>query len=734
MSRAKPRLDRTPAPRLRLGWRSCALVIGAALGVRLLHVWQLHDTLFASVLMGDARGYDRWAREIAAGDWIGRDVFYQAPLYPYFLACLYAVAGHDLLIVRLLQAAIGALSAAALWYAASVLVGPRAGLIAGLMLALYPPAIFFDALIQKSVLDVGFVSLALALLARASSTGGRGAWLGLGLSLGAFSLTRENALVLAALVLLWAFTIRDRDSPSVTGTIPPARRGSRRRHSRLASPPALLAAGLVLVLVPVVARNAAVGGGFYLTTSQFGSNLFIGNNPHADGSYVALRAGRGSPEFERLDAATLAEQAVGRPLTPAEVSSYWTSRTLEYVWSQPGDWLALLARKARLLVSGTEIIDTESQDSHAEYSIVLRTLGPVWHFGVALPLAVVGAWALWTARRRLWPLYAMTAAYAVSVVAFFVVARYRLPLVPFVLVFAAAGVEAIASVAKRQESRDWRPALALAALVAVTANWPLHSADSQRAITENNLGAALQEEGRIEEAILHYRRAAAFDAGFTPALNNLGTALKAAGRLNEAIAVYERALAEDADAARVQFNLGNARMAAGDLTAAVAAFRAAVAADPRFAEAYNNFGEALAAVGDRDGAVAAFREAVRLDSRGALARGNLANLLASRGEAATAAALYREALALEPANAALRYDYGSLLLEQGAVAAAADELRESIRLAPESPAAYNNLGIALASQGRMAEAVQAWRDALRLKPDFADALRNLERAGPGRAR
>ncbi len=36
--------------------------------------------------MGDSRAYDEWARRIAAGDWIGREVFYQAPLYPYFLA------------------------------------------------------------------------------------------------------------------------------------------------------------------------------------------------------------------------------------------------------------------------------------------------------------------------------------------------------------------------------------------------------------------------------------------------------------------------------------------------------------------------------------------------------------------------------------------------------------------------------------------------------------------------
>ena len=55
--------------------------------------------------MGDSRGYDEWARRIAAGDWLGRDVFYQAPLYPYLLGVIYAVAGRHLLLVRIVQAA-----------------------------------------------------------------------------------------------------------------------------------------------------------------------------------------------------------------------------------------------------------------------------------------------------------------------------------------------------------------------------------------------------------------------------------------------------------------------------------------------------------------------------------------------------------------------------------------------------------------------------------------------------
>ena len=151
------------------------------------------------------------------------------------------------------------------------------------------------------------------------------------------------------------------------------------------------ALGLALLLLPVAGRNYAVTGGFYLTTSQFGPNFYIGNNPSADGTYMSLRPGRGAPEFERQDATELAERARQRSLTPGEVSSYWTEQALAFITSQPGDWLALVGRKIALLWNRGEMLDTESQESYEEISPVLRVLGVIGHFGIVVPLALVGA-------------------------------------------------------------------------------------------------------------------------------------------------------------------------------------------------------------------------------------------------------------------------------------------------------------------------------------------------------
>src|SRR5215831_11047156 len=161
-----------------------------AFTLRLVHIWQIRGSPFFTVIMGDAHGYDEWAQRIAAGDWIGREVFYQAPLYPYLLAATYRIGGHSLTLVRVVQAVIGSCSCAFVAAAARRLFSARAGLLAGVILAAYAPAIFLDGLLQKSVLDVFFVCVALYLIAEittATTEQRAGLWLALGLALGALS-------------------------------------------------------------------------------------------------------------------------------------------------------------------------------------------------------------------------------------------------------------------------------------------------------------------------------------------------------------------------------------------------------------------------------------------------------------------------------------------------------------------------------------------------------------------
>ena len=677
-------------------------VFAVALAVRLLHVWQIRKAPFFDVLMGDSRGYDEWAQRIAGGEWIGRDVFYQAPLYPYFLGVIYATAGRSLFLVRILQALVGSCSCVLLASAARRLFSPAAGLAAGLMLALYAPAIFFDGLLQKSVLDVFFVCLALWLIARPSPR--VAPWLGLGMALGGLSLTRENALVFVVVILAWA-----------------AWRGG-------AKAAAVFALGVGVILAPVAIRNSAIGGGFYVTTSQAGPNLFIGNHPGADGSYESLKYGRGAPEYERQDATELAERAIGHPLTPSEVSSYWTERALDFITGQPGAWLRLMGRKVVLLWNRMEMVDTEDQATHADWSLPLRLLGPIGTFGVLVPLAVIGLFATWRDRRRLWVLYALIVTYAASVVLFYVFARYRYPLVPMLMLFAAAGIAAILDSESRLRIPNPKSLIPTLLAVAVFTNWPVASAAEMRAVTETNLGVALQTAHRMDEAIVHYRRAIAERPDYAPAYSNLATALRQERKIDEAVACYQQALKLQPEFAAAHYNLANLLLDAGQPEAAAQHFERAMREEPASADVHNNLGIAFAASGRMDDAIREFRAAIDADPKSAKTYRNLGDALSTAGRTAEAIAVLRTAVQVDPNDASTRYDLASALLEAHDLDAAVAEFRETLRLQPRSAEAHNNLGIALGSQGKLDEAIAEFQRALEVQPGFADATRNLEMA------
>jgi len=142
-------------------------IVALAFGIRAMHVQQARSVVFFDTLISDGLVYDQWAHGIAAGDWSSRDmgVFYQAPLYPYFLAVLHVLLGHDLWAIRLAQALLSSLACGMVYLAGCRFFDRRVGIAAGVMLALYAPAIFLDSLIQKSVLDAVSGTLLLALAA-----------------------------------------------------------------------------------------------------------------------------------------------------------------------------------------------------------------------------------------------------------------------------------------------------------------------------------------------------------------------------------------------------------------------------------------------------------------------------------------------------------------------------------------------------------------------------------------
>ena len=103
------------------------LLFGFAFAVRAIYLIEISGSLPFEVLYGDGEGYDRWARGLLADGGAAPDVFYQAPLYPYLLAGVYAFSGPSPALVCWLQAAFGAGACVLLAFAGRHFFGYRAG-------------------------------------------------------------------------------------------------------------------------------------------------------------------------------------------------------------------------------------------------------------------------------------------------------------------------------------------------------------------------------------------------------------------------------------------------------------------------------------------------------------------------------------------------------------------------------------------------------------------------------
>ena len=240
----------------------------------------------------------------------------------------------------------------------------------------------------------------------------------------------------------------------------------------------------------------------------------------------------------------------------------------------------------------------------------------------------------------------------------------------------------------------------------------------------NNIGLALGEINRAEDAVIHYTRALDLKPDYAEARTNLGTLLREQGKLDEALAQYRHVLALKPESAETHNDLANALKDQGKLAEAVAQYEQALVLKPDYADAHNNLGNALKEQGKLGEAVVRYEWALALKPIFPEAYNNLGNVLREQGKLDEAVAQYQRALALKPDYADAHNNLGVTLREQGKLDEAVAHLRQGLVLKPRAEA-HDTLGNALRGQGKLDEAVAEYQKALALRPDYVNAHNNL---------
>jgi len=167
-------------------------------------------------------------------------------------------------------------------------------------------------------------------------------------------------------------------------------------------------------------------------------------------------------------------------------------------------------------------------------------------------------------------------------------------------------------------------------------------------MAHTNIGIVFLQQGKIDEAIAHYRLALQMQPDSWDAEYNLGTALVAKGQVDDAILHCERAVGMRPTDPDAQVSLGNALFAKGRIDEAIAHYQKAITAQPDHFLARYSLGHALLEKGELEGAIQVCRSALLLRPSDADCQTTLAIALEEKGNPTEAIQHYQKAIELAP--------------------------------------------------------------------------------------
>jgi tetratricopeptide (TPR) repeat protein len=255
------------------------------------------------------------------------------------------------------------------------------------------------------------------------------------------------------------------------------------------------------------------------------------------------------------------------------------------------------------------------------------------------------------------------------------------------------------------------------------------------AAAHQKLGSILRRQGKLDEAVVAYRKAIEIDPKASLAHEGLGLALHAQKELDGAAAAYRMAIKIDPKLGAMCVNLGNVLGAQKKFDEAASAYRKAIELDPKDGSAYGNIGrprtfspqvaayQNLARLlhhrNKLDEAIAVWRELVQRDPKLVTGHLGLGHALLAQNKPQEAIAAYKTALVIDPQYAEgnnhvawlLATSRDTQLRDPGLALTLA---KKAVELEPKNGAYLNTLGVACYRTGDWNGAITALEKSMEL--------------------
>lgn len=671
-----------------------------ALVVRLIFLVENLNIPFFNYRGIDARAYHQMAVGFTEGTWPDGQVFSWPPLYPLFLGLLYKTIGQNAAILRILNAILGSVSCVLVYFIARTIFSSRfVPVVAAVICCLCGTMVYFDGQLLSGNLDVLLELLIIWFLLFASRRRQIGWWILTGLAIGLSAINRGAILLFVPIILFWMYMVSRYQW------------GLESKSEVLAfwktAIALLLSVGLIVF--PVVLHNirydravvdkkpASVGlkqfisSGFLPIASNLGINFYLGN-------HWELRKVNNieHPEFfavyERIENEP-AEKGIESALAQ---SRYLVRQSLIHIFEKPIDFIKLMGLKVFQLFNGAEIPRNANLYAFRQYSFILSIL--LWKriiafpSGLIIPLGLVGIFLSRDLWRKHFLLLGCLVIQSIFILAFFVTARYRLPVIPLLAIYAAFALRAFIRYVKQSAKRNATVPVVLLVVLVLFCNSFTGKMEADHGYSEYiNLGNTLLSESKIDEAILYYNEALKLAPDLSEAHINLGNALVKKGEINHAIIHYNKALEYKTDCFEAHYGLATALVKQGENNEAVEHYTVSLQLKPDQPEVHYN----------------------------------LANVLMEEGKLNEAVVHYNEALKLRPDYLEAHSNLAKALAKQGKLVEAIQHWQQLVQLNPQEWVLHSNLGTAYRRLGKLDKAIMHWEQALRLKPDHVNVINKL---------
>ena len=670
----------------------CGALLLVALALRLGYLWEHRSSPFFDAPIVDAQTF---LRQALADDsfWGGDEPYWQPPLYIYLLTFVCWLLPTSYFVgIRLVHVGLGVLSCLLVYALTRHAFGEQVGRIAGVMAALCGSLLYFEGELLAVPVEV-FLNLLLlySLLLAWKRDRGRD-WVRAGLIAGLAALTRPTILLFIAAFCAWTLWHR--------------RTSAYRSLFSFVVP-------IALIILPVTYRNWTIEPDLVFISSNAGVNFYIGNNADYERT-VSLRPGM---QWEAM----IAEAENSEQETAAAQSAFFLGKSLDYITAQPLDYLGLLGKKGFLFWSGPETKRNQDIYYARQHSRILSLL--LWDWRVSIPFGLIGPLSLlglglstrreWTPPIALLRLYALV--YTASVVLFFSAARYRMPVVPVLITFAAfAAFQFYSDVRRRAYIRTTVLALPLGGLL-VLCNLAEATPTTEDPQLYFDLGEVHLRKQDYALSARHSRRALELDPEYNYARHNLAVAYFHQERYGDSEREALQTLAKNPQRTDTRVLLGRIYLATNKPQQAAAHLRRTLEQDPESGMAHYYYGRLLYRQGYYATAAIHLQRALAWQPQDFWLHYELGRALQQAGQAEAALSKYHRALSLERRPEALNA-IGALHLLAGRTQAARTHFLQALELDPNNPDVHVNLALIELENGNHAAAIDRLRQVLARGP------------------